>query len=186
MPIEPMTLALIAGGAILLASRKKGSTEKSQTKPPECPDGFMWNEAQRSCVPAAEGPPQLHITGDCEAVQMLPSPEAYLSGYVQRKFQAYLDAIQAVAKNENDPVAAGDNGSMNPHEMTVSLLSQSPIAFATDEFPNLGSMCTLPIGLDDQNVPPAMLQLYASILPIMDASIRYFNATNEPVLQIPA
>lgn len=194
MPIEPLTLLLLAGGAMLLAGKKKSTTKPEPEPEPEpeppvaCPPGFIWSDAQQSCIPhlSPEEPPQLHITGDCEAWQMLPSVQGWFAKYAQPKFEAFVAGVGGQPSPDDfEQRIRGTGGIIEAHDMAVAILAQSPIAFASDEFPNFGSLCPLPVEVGDPGVPAAMHDLYVVMLNSVRDGILNFNQTAEPVLPIP-
>jgi hypothetical protein len=186
MPMEPITLALIAGGVLLLASGKKKKPTTDDKKPIDCPPGFIWSDQKQSCIPhlSPDEPPQLHITGDCEAWQMLPSVEGWFSKYAQPKFEALLGGIKAQPTGTDSPDAVGEY-TTTAFEMAQAILAQSPIAFATDQFPNFGSMCPIPSTMDDPMVNQPMTELFRFVYVAVEGGIRRFNTTNEAVLTLP-
>ncbi len=197
MALDPLTLGLIIGGAALLAKRKKkknggttnGGTTNGGTQHPECPAGFNWSDADRMCVPAGEGPPQIHVTGLCEYWTMLPSPQAWFDQYAGPAIAEVAAAIQAEPSGDASPVLQG-NENMGADVIAHMLLANSPVAYATPEFPDLGRLCKLPysesLGPDPEPgapVPEAMVGLFNYTQSIVEKAVMAYNETG--VITIP-
>lgn len=199
MALDPLTLGLIIGGAALLARRKKksngkttngnGKTNGNGGAPPECPAGFAWSEADRMCVPAGEGPPQIHVTGLCEYWTMLPSPQVWFDQYAGPAIAEVVAAIKAAPSGDASPVLQG-NENLGSDVIAHMLLANSPVAYATPEFPDLGRLCKLPysesLGPDPEPgapVPEAMAGLFAYTQSVVEQAVMAFNQTG--VITIP-
>lgn len=192
--MEPVTIALIAGGAMLLASGKKKPPKPPEYEPPQCPAGFLWSQADLSCVPVLtdDQPPQLHVIGDCDAVQVLPSVPTYFTGYVQPQLNSFLAGMNAQPQADDLGAAVGSDGTVVPAaEMATAILARSPIAFATDEFPTLGALCALPtapLAMGEEGDPairPAIWGLYEMLLGPTIEAVEQFNRTGEATIQPP-
>jgi hypothetical protein len=168
-----------------------GVTNGGVQEPPSCPVGFVWDEGLRSCIPSGEGPPQIHVTGLCEAWQLLPSPQVWFDTYAGPAMVEIAQAIQAAPHTD---AAAWDylRGTEEMHPAVVAhvLLSNSPIAFATPEFQTLGQLCKLPLSEElgpdpepGQPVPVAMADLAQYVTGITAQAIRAFNESGQ--FQIP-
>ncbi len=196
MPIDPVTLLVLGGGALLLASRKKpkktvtngngAATNGGTPPPPECPNGFYWDGEQRMCVPSGEGPPQLHVTGMCEAWQMLPHPQVWFDQYAADVLAQTAAAIGATPSGAaQDTNLVGQEG-LTSAVLTHIVLSNSPIAYATPEFPTLGLLCKLPLSEElgpnpepGAAVPPAMEDLAAYVYPYIEQAVMAFNESGQ-------
>jgi len=183
-----------------------GTTNGGVQEPPSCPVGFVWDENQRSCVPSWDGPSQIHVTGMCEAWQLLPSPQVWFDNYAA---PAMAEIAQGIGASPDPDRAAlgfpaagvlygftqerGDEA-LAPSVITHLLLANSPIAFATPEFQTLGQLCKLPLsesfGPDPepgQPVPPAMADLAQYVENIVAQIVAAYNESGTfQVPEIPA
>jgi len=195
MPIDPVTLLVLGGGALLMASRKKpkktvtngGTTDGGGTvAPPECPVGFYWDDAQRACVPSGDGPPQIHVTGLCEWWQMLPHPQVWFDQYAAVVLAETAAAIQATPTGGGNTVLVGAQEMLTPEVLTHIILSNSPIAFSTPEFPHLGLLCKLPLSEElgpdadpGAEVPAAMVDLDAYVYSYVMQALAAYNESGQ-------
>lgn len=189
--MEPVTLLLLGGAALMLAKggKKKptngttnGTTNGGVQEPPSCPVGFFWDENQRSCVPSGEGPPQIHVTGMCEVWSMLPFPQVWFDSYAAPALAEIAQAIGAQSIGYASDSLLGQQEELWPSTLAHVLLANSPIAFATPEFQSLGQLCKLPLseqlGPDPepgQPVPPAMVDLAEYTAAHVVQAVRAFN-----------
>ncbi len=180
--MDPITLLLILGGAVALGGKKK---KKPSTKPRECPDGFVWDAEQTMCVPSYEsGPPQIHLTGLCEAWQMLPSKQAWFALYAAPYLADWIEQHQAAASGADESdlhAAAAPMSVYSSAHMTYKILGHSPLAYASEEFPDVGSVCRLPT-LDEPAETPAIQGLFDYVLAHVDQAIRTYNLSGELVV----
>lgn len=166
-----------------------GTTNGGVQEPPSCPVGFVWDENQRSCVPSGEGPPQVLVTGMCEAWQLLPFPQVWFDSFAG---PALVEIAQGIAAQPNPAQAAagqpaagtlyGAQENLSADVIAHLLLSNSPIAFATPEFQSLGQLCKLPLsealGPDPEPgnpVPPAMVDLAAYVTSYVATAVAAYN-----------
>jgi hypothetical protein len=192
--VEPATLLLLSGAAVLWAKSKKKPTATPPPKqPPSCPVGFAWDENERACVPTADGPPQILVTGMCEAWSMLPTPQVWFDQYAWPALQEIVQEIDA----QPDPHAQGEAATMlygsedlPPAVVAHTILANSPIAYASDQFPTLGLLCKLPLseafGPDADPggaVPQAMIDLADYVQQYVAQAVAVFNQTGQ--LQFP-
>lgn len=194
--MSPLMLLLVGGGLLMLGSRKRKALpppEDQNGEPPvderpaECPVGFYWDEAQRMCVPAGEGPPQIHVTGLCEWWQILPNPQAWLDQFAAEALRQLAEAIKAEPSEQWPPAHLyGQDETLTPDVITHLILSNSPIPYAAEEFPNLGLLCKLPLSAelgpdpDPQGpVPQAMVELHNYVQPLVADAVQAFNQTGQ-------
>jgi hypothetical protein len=178
--MEPITLALIVGGAMLLTGGKK--KPKREPTPPTCPAGFVWSAEEVMCVPLLtdDQPPQIQVIGDCEVVRMLPSPAAYITGYVQPKLVSFIEGMGAQPHGGDPSIVVGADGTeMTAVQMLSAVLAVSPMAFATDQFPTLGALCHIPTAVDDTTPTPAVWELFNILLEVVQPAVINFNQTGE-------
>jgi len=192
--MEPVTLLLLYGGAMLLAKgKKKGQkTPPLPPQPSECPVGFHWDENERSCTPSEDGPPQISVGGMCEVWTILPNESAWFGGYALPALVEIVEAIGAQPQpNAEDQTALyGAEENLSAVVVAHLLVANSPVAYATNEISSVGTLCKLPLseelGPDADpggSVPEAMTQLADYVQSYVEQAIAYFNQSGQ--LQFP-
>ena len=160
--MEPATLLLLLGAGALVASSKKPKPKNGAT-----------------ALPAAE--PTIALYGDCEAWTLLPSPEEWVAGYLQGRFDGFIQGASAEPTGAADLELRGPQMVVPANDIVLGALAQAPLQNASPEFPVLGSLCPL-AGPD---IPAAMAELYNAVLPIIEEGLIGFNTAGSSTLPIP-
>lgn len=159
--MEPATLLLLLGAGALVASGKKKSNGAAAIKP------------------IIE--PEIALYGDCEAWSLLPSPQEWVAGYLQVRFDGFIEGASAQPTGAADLELRGPQMVVPAQDIVLGALAQAPLQNASPEFPVLGSLCPL-AGPD---IPVAMAELYNAILPIIEEGLIGFNTAGSSALPIP-
>lgn len=160
--MDPGTLLLLIGAGALVASSKK----------PKSKNGA-------AALPAAE--PTIAVYGDCEAWTMLPSPEEWVAGYLQARFDGFIRGASAEPTGAPDLQLVGPQMVVPAHDIVLGVLAQAPLQNPSPEFPVLGSLCPL-AGPD---IPVAMADLYNAVLSTIESGLVGFNTAGASTLPIP-
>ena len=174
--MSPLMFLLFGAGALALTRKPGGGAKASR----ECPAGFTWQGDR--CVPDYEvGPPQISLTGACEAWEMLPNKPDWFARYATPALAQIVTDWQAAPTGSADPFLAvpGDAPTAaQADEITYQLLFASPLAFATEEFPTVGAVCRLPTS-DEPAETPAVQGLFDYVAAHVAATLEHYNLTGE-------
>ena len=157
----PGTLLLLIGAGALLASAKK---KPSTAAPKQIVTG-----------------PRIALYGDCEAWSLLPSPEEWVAGYLQARFDGFILGASAEPTGAPDLQLVGPQMVVPAHDIVLGALAQAPLQNPSPEFPVLGSLCPL----SGPGVPMAMAELYNAVLPLIQEGLIGFNTAGSSALPIP-